>query len=377
MKKILIVNNNMDMGGIQKSLVNLLTELQDKYEITLLLFSKSGALLADVPDSIPILTPGKAYQILGLSRQELKKHPWLFGLKAFLMLVTKLFSRRSAMKLLGLFQKPISGFDTVISFSHLPHHHTFSNGCGDFVLDKTRGGEKICFLHCDYLQSGYLSEHNNREYDEFQKLACCSQSVKERFLQGSGLSEEKVFAVRNFYDLRFTKRSAKQETAWDNQLIHVVSVARLSKEKGITRALEALHSSKREDIHYHIIGNGPQKKEIEQRIRELGLEKQVFLLGEQKEPYGYLRAADYLLVPSYHEAAPMVFDEAKLLGVPVLTTNTTSAKEMVGTEEGIVCDNSTEGIRQALLQIQKKTTREQKALDNSSQIKQLSQLLGE
>ena len=376
MKKILIVNNNMDMGGIQKSLVNLLAELQDKYEITLLLFSKSGALLEDVPRSIPIITPSKAYQMLGLSRQELKKHPGLFAQKAFLTVFAKLFSRRSAMKLLGLFQKPISGFDVAISFSHLPHHNTFANGCGDFVLDKTCGGEKICFLHCDYLQSGYLSEQNNREYGEFQKIACCSQSVKERFLQGSGISEEKVYAVRNFYDSRLIKRSETQETAWDNRLLHVVSVARLSKEKGIIRALEALHRSKREDIHYHVIGDGPQKAEIEQRIRELGLENQVFLLGEQKEPYGHMAAADYLLVPSYHEAAPMVFDEAKLLDVPILTTNTTSAMEMVGEQDGIVCDNSTEGIHRALLQIQKKITHKQERLDNSCQIKQFSQLLG-
>ena len=42
MKKILIVNNNLDMGGIQKSLVNLVKEVYKEYDITLLLFSKSG-----------------------------------------------------------------------------------------------------------------------------------------------------------------------------------------------------------------------------------------------------------------------------------------------------------------------------------------------
>ena len=42
MKKILIVNNNLDMGGIQKSLVNLVKEVYEEYDITLLLFRKSG-----------------------------------------------------------------------------------------------------------------------------------------------------------------------------------------------------------------------------------------------------------------------------------------------------------------------------------------------
>lgn len=85
MKKILIVNNNLDMGGIQKSLVNLLNEVQGKYNITLLLFSKSGALLKDVPDRVNIITPNHCYRMLGMTKDELKGHPLLFFWKFLLM----------------------------------------------------------------------------------------------------------------------------------------------------------------------------------------------------------------------------------------------------------------------------------------------------
>ena len=115
MKKILIVNNNMDMGGIQKSLVNLVKSLYEDYEITLLLFSKSGSLLAEIPKEVKIITPRKVFKVLGLSRTELKAYPLLYVLKGFLVKVAKLFSRRSAMRILGLFQKKIKGFDSVIS----------------------------------------------------------------------------------------------------------------------------------------------------------------------------------------------------------------------------------------------------------------------
>ena len=120
MKKILIVNNNLDMGGIQKSLVNLVKEVYEEYDITLLLFSKSGSLLQEIPEAVKILTPLKVYRILGLEKKDLKKYPLLFILKAFLLTFAKIFSRRSAMKLLGLFQKEISGYDVVISYSHFP-----------------------------------------------------------------------------------------------------------------------------------------------------------------------------------------------------------------------------------------------------------------
>jgi glycosyltransferase involved in cell wall biosynthesis len=69
------------------------------------------------------------------------------------------------------------------------------------------------------------------------------------------------------------------------------------------------------------------------------------LEGEQVNPYRYIKNADYFLLPSFHEAAPIVFDEAAILGVPVLATKTLSAVEMIENRRaGFVCENSTEAI---------------------------------
>lgn len=50
MKKILIVNNNMQIGGIQKALANLLSEIAPNYEITLFLLAPEGALMKEIPE---------------------------------------------------------------------------------------------------------------------------------------------------------------------------------------------------------------------------------------------------------------------------------------------------------------------------------------
>ena len=68
------------------------------------------------------------------------------------------------MAILGLFQKKIKGYDVVISYSHLFNHKYFANGSGDFVLDKTICQNKVCLIHCDYLNSGCVSNKNNKEY---------------------------------------------------------------------------------------------------------------------------------------------------------------------------------------------------------------------
>ena len=375
MKKILIVNNNLDMGGIQKSLVNLVNELYRDHDITLLLFSKSGSLLQELPPGVKIITPGAVYRILGLEKKALKKHPLMFGLKGFLSIFSKLFSRRSAMKILGLFQREIRGYDTVISYSHFPHPAYFGNGCADFVLDKTVCNHKICFIHCDYLNFGGRSQSNNQAYMEFDRIACCSDSVRERFLAGSGVPEERVYTVRNFYDLKLSDHRFGQACPFDRQQINLLTIARLSGEKGILRAMEALYLSKRTDLHYYVIGDGPQKAQILETIRKYQLENQVTMLGEQSQPYAYLSQADWLLVPSFHEAAPMVFDEARLMGIKVITTDTTSAREMIGSQYGIVCENSTEGILRALTVIGKTERCSGEAFNNALQHSQFDALL--
>ena len=375
MKKILIVNNNLDMGGIQKSLINLLREIHNAYDITLLLFSKSGALLKDVPEKVKVISPCKCYLMLGLTREELKAYPFLFLLKAFLLKHASVFSRRSAMKLLGVFQKRIKGYDCVISYSHLTDHKYFSNGCGDFVLDKTVSNNKICLIHCDYLNSGCMTDKNNAQYTEFDRIACCSDSVKENFVRCAAIEQSKVYTLRNFFDASIEKMAADCPYIYDDRYINLVSVARLSAEKGIDRALTALANSKRTDIRYYVIGDGPQRNDLVSKVNEHGLKEQVFFLGVQRNPYRYMVNADYLLVPSVHEAAPLVFDEANILGLPVLTTNTTSAMEMVGTEYGKVFDNSPEGIVSVLSGLSKGVSEKHLPRTNELQREQFIKLI--
>ena len=74
----------------------------------------------------------------------------------------------------------------------------------------------------------------------------------------------------------------------------------------------------------------------------------VKLCGEASNPYRYMANADLLVVPSYHEAAPVVFQEARVLNLPVLTTRTASADEMVGTFWGFVAENEDEAFAATL-----------------------------
>ena len=81
MKKVVIVNNNMHIGGVQKALVNLLNEIHKDYDVTLLLFDKSGDYLTEIPNDVKITTCNGAYQYFGISQTEAKQKSMLSFLK--------------------------------------------------------------------------------------------------------------------------------------------------------------------------------------------------------------------------------------------------------------------------------------------------------
>lgn len=334
-KKILIVNNNLEIGGIQKSLVNLLNGVSDYYDVTLLLFSVSGKLLPLIPKNVTIIRPNKKYSVYGLNKKQIKKHPALFIFKAFLVFLRAFFPARFIRAIIGFGQKKITGFDAVISFTHLFPPKSLNAGCAEFVIEKTISNNKICFLHCDYKLSGTKCDENNRLYEKFDKIICCSDSVKNVFVDCVPELKTKAYSLRNFYDLEISGRSNLFDPRFSQTAINIVMVARLSNEKGHREAINALIQSERKDICLYFVGDGPMRDCLVQLALDSHRPEQIFFVGETDNPYPYIKKCDYLLVASKHEAAPMVFDEAIFLGKKIISSNTISAKEMIGSE-GII-----------------------------------------
>ena len=331
MGKILIVNNNLMIGGIQKSLINLLKGVHDKYDVTLLLFSDYGELIKDVPSDVKILYAHKRLKILGTPWDKLKKSISNIYNKFFSLFLCKVFGKDKALDFLFKKQKKIQGFDHVISYSHCQNEKSIAISTAEFVLRCTESKDKICWIHCDYKHSDTYSKHNNALYMQFDKIACCSDSVKNNFLSLLPDAANKCYTVRNFYDSSILDLAKDNPFQYDDKYINIVSVARLSYEKGIDLAIDAIKDSQRNDIRYYIVGDGPEEAKLKEMVDAYKLDN-IFFLGAQVNPYRYMKNADYLLVPSRHEAAPMVFDEANILGLPVISTETTSAREMIEAE---------------------------------------------
>lgn len=384
MKKIIIVNNNMKVGGVQKSLYNLLWTLDGQYDITLLLFSPVGEYMGKLPESVKVLTCDSLFRHLGISQGESREKLT----RGVLAALCRILGRPAAMKLLLASQKRVPGhYDSAISFLQNGRKSNFYGGVQEFVLSRISADRKVAFLHCDYSRCGADYPENNRLLQEFDAIAACSDGCKDVFCQTLPELAEKCVTVRNCHRFEEIKTLAEDApVAYDPAVCNVVMVSRLAHEKGIERAIEAVKHCENNGVSVmlHVVGGGPMRQALQETAGTMGLSATVRFYGEQSNPYRYLRNADLFLMTSYHEAAPMVIEEANCLGIPILTTRTTSSEEMVTRREcGWVCDNTQQGINEALLNVardaaalkQKRTRLQNRTLDNAEAIRQFTALI--
>lgn len=333
MKSILIVNNNMKIGGVQKSLCNLLWSIKDQYDITLCLFSPVGEYMDDLPPNIKIISCDSPFYYLGVSQKECAHNPYDFLMRGMLAFMCKLFGRKAVMPLILKGQKRLPlHYDCAISYLQNGDPHNFYGGCNEFVLEKVNAERKIAFLHCDYLRCGANCDANNAAYKEFDAIAACSDGCRESFIQAMPELAAKCKTVPNFHRYDKIRALADENTyAFDSNVFNVVMVGRLAHEKGVDRAVRAIQYVRGQGIPamLHLIGSGPMEKELRTMVDELKLTDAVVFHGSQSNPYRFMRDATLLLITSLHEAAPMVIDEACALSLPVLTVATTSSDEMV------------------------------------------------
>lgn len=356
MKKILFVDNNLKIGGIQKALVNLLNEIADEYEITLALFTDKGEYRKQLPKNINIVYVGGKLKILGLNQSEARQEGTLCALsRGACALFSKEFGNAMPIHLTVGHKKYFSQYDYGISFMQMAPKKQFFGGTNEFLLNCVEAKRKIGFIHGDFRQYGGDVEYAGKQYRRMDRIAACSQGCAEALLSVLPDLRGKVFTVRNCSPYDEIRLLADHDPpVYKDDEINLITVARLSEEKRIDRALMAaaycIENGVR--LHYHIVGDGPERARLEQMAEQRNIAHCVTFYGNQENPYRFMKNADLFLLTSCHEAAPMVFDEARCLHLPVLTTETTSTDEMIVRQHaGRVCENSESGIQNSLLEL--------------------------
>lgn len=129
----------------------------------------------------------------------------------------------------------------------------------------------------------------------------------------------------------------------------LATMGRLSREKDHVKLINAFDQIRRElsgsiDLQLVILGDGPLRNELANKISELCLGDHILLGGLRNNPFPLLRHSDAFVLSSNHEGQPMVLLEALVLGLRIISTDIIGTRFMLGDNGGLLVDNSVDGL---------------------------------
>jgi glycosyltransferase involved in cell wall biosynthesis len=307
---LLISSYNLNYGGIEKSLLNLINNLDfSLFHVTLVLERKEGIYLDKISKDIKILEykPSKSKFI-----NIFKRIKWLI---------------RNRNK-----------YDVSICYATYSLPANFAA--------RTGSKKKILYIHSDYYELYKRDVNKTKEFfdirylDEYQKIVFVSNESKNNLINIYKEITDKSIVINNNVDINEIIEKSKEECNINlcNKNIGIF-VGRLdedSKRLSILLNLAKKCQDNKKDIGFLIIGDGKDRNLVEDFIDKEKLNN-VKLLGSQDNPYKYIRKSNFLILCSRYEGYPVVYSEAIVLNKPILTTlDITDDKISINNNFGIV-----------------------------------------
>ena len=144
----------------------------------------------------------------------------------------------------------------------------------------------------------------------------------------------------------------RRELGLAKDAVYLITVGRLVRRKNLASLLTALHRLGRPEVQLLVVGEGPERPNLEAQARELGIADRVQFRGfvAEETKYQLLAAADLFVLPSLHEAFGIVYLEAMHCGLPVVATVPGGHEDFLsdGRTGYLVPRDDTEALRQAL-----------------------------
>lgn len=396
MKKILIIHSDMEIGGVEISLLGLLDTIDySKYSVDLFLMEQKGEFLGMIPDQVNILPEIPAYKglvtsVLNCIRME------QFGValvRILSKLVLKIKNRNNRYPDAGYVLKQYyhayalpflpgfkSEYDLAISFID-PH----------FIISKKVSAKvKVGWFHTDFSRLIPDKRLEQKMWNGCDYAVNVSKQCKNAFDLYHPEKMDSSLIIENIKSERLIKEkaelfSAEQEIPNDGN-IRLLSVGRFCSAKNFDNVPDICKKlrDKGHNVKWYLIGFGGDETLIRQRIAEAGMQDHVIILGKKENPYPYIAACDLYVQPSRYEGKCVSVIEAQILHKPVVITNyATSGSQLQDGYDGIVVPMDNEGCAAGIAavlnnrELQMMLTENTKNRDytNASEIRKLYELI--
>lgn len=357
-KKMIIYMSKISVGGMERALINLINQsnFTKNYDITLyVLYSQEQKYLEELQSKVNVkLLWEKKWSILGKLVCAIKMASYLIKLK-----LTK------------------NKYDVAICY---PYQHRILS-----ILTRNTSKNNIIFIHNNLkVRYGDSLEKQKKklQYDKFSKVVCVSNDALNIFREIYPEYQGKSITINNYIDgdgiIKLSNEKIKDNIKFDKTTF--INISRHEeKAKKISRIIEASKKLKAENAKFQVIliGDGEDHQLYKDLIDKYDLNDYVLLLGKQINPYNYLKKSNCLIMSSFYEGYGIVLDEARILNIPIISTDVADAKIILDSGYGILCENSEEGIYKGMKKFIKEGYKIKKKFDHKEFNNNITKLLDE
>ena len=314
-----LLSTNLESGGAERQIVQMARHWPiEDIPLDIVLLERRGAWLDEIPDAVPV-------------RTLFERLPQRVGAQVFRLPSAVRRLRRTA---------NAGEYDVIVAFLWLPAvlaARALASGVTPRPLLAYSVQSDLArdfHLHADGLIRRWLVRMTlPRAVDAYFPL---SQGVARRTADLLRISAERFKVVPNSTEIDRVLELAEQDDAPGSQRgLRIVSVGRLHPAKGYADLIDALAQVRDagRQFEYILLGEGPLRATLEQRVHRLNLTECVRLPGHTSNPYAWMKSADVVVSSSKWETFGIAILEAMALGRSIVATDTDGARELL--EDGV------------------------------------------
>lgn len=303
----MIISNRLNLGGIQIKILDILSELNtDKnLEPVLVLRNAEGEFLSRVPNQIKIIDLNLGESLFSGVAMIIK-----------LMLVINIYRP----------EKILTFADHVSLLTILARYFSFHSNIPQIT------NEGI------YLSS-YLKKQPfgifrkiliKKFYPLMNKIIVLSKAQKKDLIQNFDIPEKKIEIINNWVSpIHFGIEPIRKTMILKKY--DVIFVGRLEKQKNLFQFIEIINRLKKifPRIRAKLVGSGSQYFQLKQKVKDLGLSKNILFIGYSINPTKHYQSAKVFLLTSFFEGQPHAILEAMWFGLPVVAIKSPGIGEIV------------------------------------------------
>lgn len=325
-KRLLFTIDSLRIGGAEKSLITLLSMLDfAKYDVDLQLFSNNGELMENIPPEVRVLSLPEHTGFFSqpISKKVLSPAKFLRHLKySFCLRKKGISNSRSNLyfwKLIGPYIKVRKQqYDIAIAYSQgVPTY---------FTIEKVNAAKKFGWINAEIKCEEVIKSELQKFYVRLDKIVAVSERVRDYLIREifSDLND-KITVIKDILNPNTIRELSSFEapSLKEDGLSVIMTVARLDKDvKGYDIALKTAVELKSRGVKFkwYVIGDGPDRENIQEYIDKNDLKDRFVLLGSVVNPYPFMKQCDIYVQTSRREGFGLTIAEAKILNRPVICT---------------------------------------------------------